>query len=362
MKLLLADMPVEVQDGKLVQRKRQSYSWAAFMDGTHPVHLNVRLSCFKSILNDSQFQACNQDLLRELVFAKDIHGREVIQITDEASRQYINSRLYYCGRYEIFEGPSVHVSSTAVVVMAYDHGICAQVVEENAKHGKLDFAGFVSCNEILGPSLSKNMGNAEHGTREEITAFSLWDTNGDGLLSMDEYLRYCAQQFGKIKVAMKFMKNAEEYKREVQNRTSLDAKYVLSFLPSVKEETFQADLKNLRNLGGYSMADYPHVVVMPAADRSLDDIYRKERPNESERRNLLQQVAEALQYLHSKELVHGDVKKLNVVRVDNHLKLIDLDATTDFGAPRWLLLFVVSAPRPMSLDDETYTTIWISSE
>ncbi|KAF0687404.1 Aste57867_20852 [Aphanomyces stellatus] len=70
---------------------------------------------------------------------------------------------------------------------------------------------------------------------------------------------------------------------------------------------------------------------MPAADRSLDDIYRKERPNESERRNLLQQVAEALQYLHSKELVHGDVKKLNVVRVDNHLKLIDLDATTKKG-------------------------------
>ncbi|KAF0692767.1 Aste57867_16177 [Aphanomyces stellatus] len=70
---------------------------------------------------------------------------------------------------------------------------------------------------------------------------------------------------------------------------------------------------------------------MPAADRSMEGIYLKERPGENERRNLLQQVAMGLQSLHEKGFVHGDVKKLNVMRVGNSLKLIDFDATKRFG-------------------------------
>ncbi|KAF0712818.1 Aste57867_4646 [Aphanomyces stellatus] len=297
LELLLVDLPVEVQGGQLVQRQHHSYSWTTFMDASYGVDVNIRLRCLESIMNDTKFTMYTQELLRELVFAKDLHGREVVQITDESTRNYSNDRLYYCGRYEIFDGPPVHVSRTAVVVEAYDHGFCAQL-QENEKFK---------------------------------AAFNLWDKNGDGLLSKDEFLRYCAQQYGKVKVVLKFMKNADEYHREIENRKNLDAKFVVSFLPSADDATFKGDLKSLRNLGGYSMVNYPHVVAMPAADRSLDDIYRKERPSETERRNLLQQVAEALQYLHSNELVHGDVKKLNVVRVENRLKLIDLDATTTKG-------------------------------
>ncbi|KAF0698114.1 Aste57867_11250 [Aphanomyces stellatus] len=70
---------------------------------------------------------------------------------------------------------------------------------------------------------------------------------------------------------------------------------------------------------------------MPAADRSLEDIYLKERPGENECRILLQQVAEGLQHFHQNELLHGDVKKLNAVRVGNRLNLIDLDAATTVG-------------------------------
>ncbi|KAF0683488.1 Aste57867_24464 [Aphanomyces stellatus] len=250
-KLLLVDMPVKVQNGKLVQCQRHSYSWTTFMDVTVPVDVNVRLICLESILNDPTFNMCTRELLRELVFAKDMHGREVIQITDEATR--------------------------------YPFGL--------EKHKKFE--------------------SREEEKRK--TTFNLWGKSGSAYLTKDEFLRHCAQQFGKTKVVMKFMKNTDESHRELNNRAHLNAKFVVSFLPS---------------LGGYSMADYPNVVVMPAADRSLDDIYRKRRPSENERRNLLQLVAEALQHLHIKDLVHGDVKKLNVVRVENRLKLIDLDATT----------------------------------
>ncbi|KAF0701458.1 hypothetical protein As57867_008028, partial [Aphanomyces stellatus] len=151
MNMLGVDFPVEVQDGNLVQRQDYSYSWASFMDVTHPVNVNVRLGCLESILKDNKFASCSQELLRELAFGKDKHGREVIQITDAASRKYLNNRLFFCGRYEIFEGPPVHISKTAVVVMAYDHGICAQLFQQHKNAcGDLDKASFVKCNAILG--------------------------------------------------------------------------------------------------------------------------------------------------------------------------------------------------------------------
>ncbi|KAF0683302.1 Aste57867_24642 [Aphanomyces stellatus] len=335
MKLLSLDLPFEVRDRNLVPRQRHLYSWAKFMDVTRPVNLKVRLNCLKAILNDSTFETCSQELLREVAFAKDQHGREVIQITDASTRKYFNDRLFFCGRYEIFQGPPVHVSNTAVVVMAYDYGICAQVFEQHKNvNGELGVSDFIKCNKVLGRVGSKIEYDQNLNDGKWAAEFCLWDKDSNGSLSEDEFLRYCAQYCGKkLKVAMKFMKNADEYDREICNRANLDDNFVLSLLPCVNQSDFQAGLKTLKPFGGYTMTEYPHLVVMPAADRSLEDIYLKERPGENERRIFLQQVAEGLQHLHNKGLVHGDVKKLNMVRVDNRLKLIDLDATTKIGDP-----------------------------
>ncbi|KAF0717651.1 hypothetical protein As57867_002168, partial [Aphanomyces stellatus] len=337
MNMLGVDLPVEVQDGNLVQRQDYSYSWASFMDVTLPVDVNVRLSCLKSILKLEKFAACSQELLRELAFARDKHGRQVNQITDAATRKYLNDRLFYCGRYEIFEGPPVHVSNTAVVVMAYDHGICTQLFQQHKNnHGNLDVNGFIKCNKVLGRVVTKSGTKKEKKLEIDMwqSEFQLWDKDSNGSLSEAEYLRYCAQHCGKkLKVAMKFMKNGDEYQLEIDNREDLDDSFVLSLLPSIGQSVFQANLNTLKIHGGYPMTEYPHVMVMPAADRSLEDIYLKERPGENERRILLQQVAEGLQHLHQNELVHGDVKKMNVVRVENRLKLIDLDAATNFKEP-----------------------------
>ncbi|KAF0682736.1 Aste57867_25165 [Aphanomyces stellatus] len=318
MKLLQVDSPVEVQDGNLIQRQDYSYSWASFMDVTIPVDVIVRLSCLKSILKDEKFATCSQELLRELAFGKDKHGREVIQITDAATRKYLNDRLFFCGRYEIFEGPPVHVSNTAVVVMAYDHGICAQLFQQHKNNdSNLDVNGFIKCNKVLGRVVSKIETKREKKLEGEKweTEFQLWDKDSNGSLSEDEFLRCCGQHIGKkLKVAMKFMKNADEYKHEIDTRDGLDDTFVLSFLPTIDQAIFQANLKTLKIHGGYPMTEYPHVMVMPAADRSLEDIYLKERPSENER-ILRQQIAEGIKHLHQNELVHGDVKKLNVVRV-----------------------------------------------
>ncbi|KAF0689209.1 hypothetical protein As57867_019249, partial [Aphanomyces stellatus] len=200
MNMLGVDFPVEVQDGNLVQRQDYSYSWASFMDVTHPVDVNVRLSCLESILKDEKFASCSQELLRELAFGKDKHGREVIQITDASSRKYLNDRLFFCGRYEIFEGPPVHVSNTAVVVMAYDHGICTQLFQQNQSgHGSLDVNGFINCNKVLGRVVTKfgTKKDKELESKKWESEFRLWDKDLDGSLSEDEFLRFCAQHCGK---------------------------------------------------------------------------------------------------------------------------------------------------------------------
>ncbi|KAF0702488.1 Aste57867_7786 [Aphanomyces stellatus] len=329
------DPPVEIQDGNWVQRQNHSFTWATFMDVTHPVNVSIRLSCVEFILTHPTVESSSQELLRELAFSKDQHGREVLQITDASTRKYIYDRLFFCGRYDIFQGPPVYVSSTAVVVMAYDHGICAQVFHEHKNtDGGLDIGGFINCNKFLGRVGSKIKTTKDKKLEEKKwqAEFQLWDKDANGSLSEEEYLRYCGQYFGgKLQVAMKFMKNGDEFDREIGNRKDLDSNYVLSLLPSVDQQTFENNLTNLKIHGDYTMSEYPHVMVMPAADRSLEDIYLKERPGENERRILLQQVAEGLQHLHDNDLVHGDVKKLNVVRVGNRLKLIDLDATTTTG-------------------------------
>ncbi|GMI21472.1 hypothetical protein TeGR_g6503, partial [Tetraparma gracilis] len=74
-----------------------------------------------------------------------------------------------------------------------------------------------------------------------------------------------------------------------------------------------------------------YAVLMPAADRNLDTIFRSERPDINAIRHLVQTIASAVGHLHSKNLIHGDLKLLNVVRIMDRLCLIDLDASSPVG-------------------------------
>jgi serine/threonine protein kinase len=72
---------------------------------------------------------------------------------------------------------------------------------------------------------------------------------------------------------------------------------------------------------------YMYGLFMPAADRSLDAVFRCERPDTLHVKQMMAEVAWALEHLHSKRVIHGDVKMLNILRVDNRMRLIDLDAS-----------------------------------
>jgi serine/threonine protein kinase len=71
---------------------------------------------------------------------------------------------------------------------------------------------------------------------------------------------------------------------------------------------------------------------MPSADRNLDAIFRSEQPDKAQIRVLAEQLAEAIEHVHSKGLIHGDVKLQNVVRFGEGLHLIDLDAAAEIDS------------------------------
>ncbi|KAH9077979.1 serine/threonine protein kinase [Aphanomyces euteiches] len=321
--LLRKDLPAVIEeDGTVVALDEHNFSWTTFLDSHVPVPTAVRVAVVKTLL-----EGTSDDFVREMAAAKDQNGRSALQTTDAATREFLNGLLFFCGRYEIFEGPAIHVSATAVVVNAYDHGVFQQVFQEFATDGELDKAGFQECGLLLGYQATSKKPDLTHD-------FDLWDKDRSGHLSEAEYLRYCDQMYGgKLKVAMKFMRNADEHEREIKTRQGLHGQYVLGLLPMLPQETFQANVTQLTLHGGVAMADYPNVLVMPAADRSLEDIFLKERPNDNQIRSMLHQVAEALQHLHDKGIVHGDLKKLNVLRVNHRMKVIDMDAATPIGAP-----------------------------
>ncbi|KAF0696134.1 hypothetical protein As57867_013032, partial [Aphanomyces stellatus] len=275
-------------------------------------------------------------ICQELAFATDQDGRKAIDITDATTRSYLHSQLYFCSRYKLFHGPPVHVSNTAVVVMAYDHGLCEQVFDENAKNGELTQDGFVKCSQLLGRLTAERTAATQkkHLRAKEAweMEFRLWDSDNSGQISKDEFLKYGIKYFGgRIKVALKFMMHESEYNRELKNPSLMSDDFALQCLPSVDEATFQACVAHLTINDDMNMSSYRHLLVMPAADRSLEDIHLRNRPSEMKIKAIVHEVATTLAHLHKRNLVHGDLKKLNILRVENKFKLIDFDATTRVG-------------------------------
>ncbi|KAH9082676.1 hypothetical protein LEN26_021259 [Aphanomyces euteiches] len=130
------------------------------------------------------------------------------------------------------------------------------------------------------------------------------------------------------------MRNEDDDKREIDSHKLLQETVSVKLIPSPSLAKLQESAQTLTLHGDIQMKDYPNVLVMAAADRSLEDIFLKERPTDNLIRGMLEEVATHLAEIHDRGLVHGDVKKFNVLRVHNHdLKFIDFDAATPIGQP-----------------------------
>ncbi|KAG1674224.1 hypothetical protein FOA52_013844 [Chlamydomonas sp. UWO 241] len=160
-------------------------------------------------------------------------------------------------------------------------------------------------------------------------------------------------------VALKLMHDEEAFLSEVQTRAghNLDGKYVVGILrvyiaPSANDSggrrAAQVLLEKCQGQGkGHSVEGDVHVsfdavkpyrlcIMMPRGDRSLLDALQHELFTGTDWgriRRIGEDVIKALGHMHLEGLVHCDVKPLNVMRIGETWRLIDLDVARKVGQP-----------------------------
>jgi serine/threonine protein kinase len=210
--------------------------------------------------------SAHSHIANALANAVDAAGRRAMNIAHKDVRLLIQSFIFFCGRYEIAKGAPLHRSGTSVVVLASDHGQTADATAAAAP----------------------------------------------------------------LQVAMKFMMNFEQYDREINMRTryGISSTHVLTILDSFDAETDPVFSQSLQRIG---MERYRFCVTMPAADRSLKSIIDSEHicgRDWDTIKSICSHLCKSLEHMHACGVVHGDMKPLNVVRVNGRMLVIDLDASS----------------------------------
>eukprot|EP01042_Synura_sphagnicola_P036665 gene36665-biopygen16706 len=127
------------------------------------------------------------------------------------------------------------------------------------------------------------------------------------------------------------MLNREQYRRELHVRASskFDDRYVLGVLGHYDGSSFESDDQTFRSDAiAKGFEEYPFCVVMEAGSVSLKHFIDRENfvgVEWGKIRDVSKQVAMALQHVHRRGSIHGDLKALNILLVSPFFKLIDLD-------------------------------------
>ena len=253
-------------------------------------------------------------------------------ITDEKCQQYLRDLVCFCGRYQLEEGPPVHISATSIVVKAKDHrapsvadAFKQALLSDLGSTDQLEYAGFCQALSTLTQAPSTL-------TKSEFLSKVCADGKACGI---NDFTKYCDATLGDPSaVVIKFMSSKDQFGQELQQQELRrdGSQYVVSILHHSDSEDlkarWQSEVGALLALSGRPVS-YPYGVVMYAGDRNLMSIFNFENPGIDAIKVISRQVLEALGYIHDKGVMHGDVKMLNVTRFnhDNRLRLIDFDAS-----------------------------------
>ncbi|KAJ1461219.1 hypothetical protein M885DRAFT_611947, partial [Pelagophyceae sp. CCMP2097] len=232
----------------------------------------------------------------------------------------------FYGRYRFYEGPPAYRSTTSVVFFAEDLGAHADF--------EVIFHGADANHDDLLQGSEIDAAAAAVGVDRDVLAFG-----DDVAVSKEVFVTRCERLLGggakgSRRVVLKFMQDESQWRRETAARaggslsgaaqgttTKPDARFIVQSLPGL-EDTAAVEAAVEAGEGGlaaFAKRYLPagvtigrYVIVMDAADRSLQQIFQQERPDLNGTRTLFQQVTEAM---------------LNTVRLalDGRLRLIDLD-------------------------------------
>ena len=131
-------------------------------------------------------------------------------------------------------------------------------------------------------------------------------------------------------VALKFIHMKDHFEREIQVRQKcvVSPKYVVNTITE-----YDGDADPVFSMEASKKDLYNYCLVMPAAERNLSAVLAHEHiagRDWDKLRLISKQLVMAVGHLHGQGLVHGDIKPLNVVRIDGDYRLIDLDAAIPY--------------------------------
>lgn len=138
-------------------------------------------------------------------------------------------------------------------------------------------------------------------------------------------------------VVLKFMSHRAQFLNEIisRDRGGFSNEFVISVLRSYDGDSEKEDDALFRQdaaIKGY--AEYPYCVVMDVAEQNLKKVIDQQNicaKDWDEIRSIVRQLAIALEHIHSKGFIHGDIKPTNVVLTDKKLRLIDFDASVSIA-------------------------------
>eukprot|EP01030_Chromulinospumella_sphaerica_P034340 gene34340-biopygen9396 len=147
----------------------------------------------------------------------------------------------------------------------------------------------------------------------------------------------------KQRVALKLMVNKDQFLREVKTRE--DAHFeeehvigILSHHPLDLSESSMAAYPDQIDLGSgplsKSLVESMFAIALPLADRNLFVATKQERfagKDWDTVKYVCKDLLNAVAHVHSKGIIHADLKPLNLVRVGGDWRLIDFDAACHIG-------------------------------
>jgi ankyrin repeat protein/serine/threonine protein kinase len=154
--------------------------------------------------------------------------------------------------------------------------------------------------------------------------------------SNNSMVMFAQDSVTKQPVAIKLMRHKGHYLQELQSRQGLDSAFVINVMAHFDGDE---NVKFRDELARKQKTEFNYCIVMPAARRNLSQILGQENVagKDAVVRRLFEDLVNCVKHLHLNEILHGDIKPLNIMRdADDKLVLIDLDGSCKLGTPAGL--------------------------